>query len=149
MIMSKTYRIVGKTNPWIAQRDTAFNGKTEVTFYDGLTLSEAKTILLHYFCKDYDLYAPNWGVAMNSRAGRDNASRYQDGTYSYWWDSRTYAIEEEQTYQLDYVVELNGKPVESGSATFREGTDDEEQFVYRMNDKWQEDYEDCVEVLFR
>lgn len=90
-----TYRIVGNTNPWIAQRDVLFNGKTRVVIKSCLTLKEAREQLLKWFCDDYDVWFPNWGVAMNSNLGRDNASRYQDGTYSYWWDSRTYLIEKE------------------------------------------------------
>lgn len=92
-----TYKIIGKTNPWIAQRDFNFNGKTEITLESGLTLSEARKVLLDYFCKDHDCYFPNWGVAMNSKLGRDYASHYSDGTYSYEWDSRYYSIEEEES----------------------------------------------------
>ena len=42
----KTYRIIGKTNPYIAQRDIHFNGKPEVVFETGLTLKEAQSKLL-------------------------------------------------------------------------------------------------------
>lgn len=91
-----TYKIIGKTNPWIAQRSALFNGKTEITLESGLTLKEARKTLLRFFCKDYDTYFPNWGVAMNSRIGRDYASHRSDGTYSYEWDSRRFSIEEEE-----------------------------------------------------
>ena len=94
--MSTTYRIIGNTNSWIAQRDINFAGKTEITIKSGLTLSQAREALLDLFCQDYDVYFPNWGVAMNSKLGRTYASHCQDGTYSYWWDSRTYSIEEEE-----------------------------------------------------
>lgn len=90
-----TYRIIGKTNGWIAQRDINFNGKCEVILEKNLTLAQARTILLNWFNNDYDLCCPNMGSAMNSKPGRDNLSRYSDGTYSYWWDSRTYMIEAE------------------------------------------------------
>lgn len=90
------YKIIGRTNPWIAQRDSLFNGKCEITIKSGLTLAEARKVLLDFFCEDYDIYAPNWGSAMNSKVGRCNASRYPDGTYSYWYDSRTFAIENEE-----------------------------------------------------
>ena len=91
-----TYCIIAKTNGWIAQRDINFNGKCEVILTQGLTLAEAKSILLSWFNRDYELYCANMGSAMNSKAGRDNLSRYSDGTYSYWWDSRTYSIEAEE-----------------------------------------------------
>ena len=91
-----TYRIIGYTNPWIAQRDSLFNGKTEITIKSGLTLAEARKTLLDLFCEDYDISAPNWGVAMNSKVGRCYASHCPDGTYSYWYDSRTFLIGEDE-----------------------------------------------------
>ena len=91
-----TYKIIGKTNPWIAQRDINFSGKTEIVIKSDLTLSQARKALLDFFCQDYDAYFPNWGVAMNSKIGRYNASHYQDGTYSYEYDSRYYSIEVEE-----------------------------------------------------
>lgn len=93
--MEKTYKIIGATNKWIAQRDVRFNGKTTIEIVSGLSLKQARKFLLEYFCEDYGVYFPNWGVAMNSKIGRDNVTRHSDGTYSYWWDSRTYSIEEE------------------------------------------------------
>lgn len=143
-----TYRIIGKTNPWIAQRDTTFNGKTSVILEKGLTLSQATTILLRWFNDDYDLVCPNLGSAMNSRKGRDHLSRFKDGTYSYDWDSRTYAIEEEESWSYNYIVEKNGQVVESGEVTFKY-EEEESEFVERMIDKHEEDYADCIEVLFR
>ena len=93
--MSTTYRIIGKTNGWIAQRDSAFNGKCEVVFEKGLSLNQAKSKLLNWFNNDYELACPNMGSAMNSKAGRNYMCRYSDGTYSYEYDSRKYYIEEE------------------------------------------------------
>ena len=90
------YRIIGQTNSWIAQRDGLFRGKERVVINSGLSLKEAKDILLKYFCRSYDVYFPNWGVVMNSRLGRDYASHFKDGTYSYEYDSRYFRIEEEE-----------------------------------------------------
>lgn len=143
-----TYRIIGRTNGWIAQRDSAFNGKTERVFEKGMTLSEAKSKLLSWFNHDYDLSCPNMGSAMNNKEGRDHLSHYNDDTYSYDWDSRQYIIEEEESWTYNYIVELNGLVVESGEVTFRY-EEEEEEFIERMTDKYEDDYEDCVEVLFR
>lgn len=146
--MTTTYRIVGKTNGWIASRDTAFNGKTERTFEKGMTLAEAKSKLLDWFNHDHDTSFPNWGVAMNSKIGRDSAW-HQGNEYGYEWDSRSYYIEEEESWTYNYIVELNGQPVESGEVTFRY-EEDEQDFIEKMNDRYIEDrYEDEVEVLFR
>lgn len=94
--MEKTYKIVGETNSWIAQRNPFFNGKTIKTIDCGLSLKEARNLLLQYFCKMYDVYFPNWGVAMNSQIGRDYANHFQDGTYSFEFDSKYYRIEIEE-----------------------------------------------------
>lgn len=95
--MEKTYRIIARTNSWIASRDNHFNGKTEFIMCKGLTLKDARNGLLRMFCQDFEVYFPNWGVAMNSKVGRDYANRRSDGTYSYECDSRYYSIEEENT----------------------------------------------------
>ena len=44
--MEKTFKIVGRTNGWIAERDTQFNGKTEIIVAGNLTLKEAQRRLL-------------------------------------------------------------------------------------------------------
>lgn len=142
-----TYRIIGRTNGWIAQRDSAFNGSTERVFEKGMTLSEAKSKLLSRFNHDYEAYFPNWGVAMNSKIGRSYAGRIGD-LYCYEWDSRDYSIEEEESWTYNYIVELNGSVVESGEVTFRY-EEEEQEFIERMTDKYEDDCEDCVEVLFR
>lgn len=146
--MTTTFKIIGKTNPWIAQRDSLFCGKTEIIIEKGLTLKEARTTLLKLFNNDYDLSCPNMGSAMNSKEGRDHLSHYNDGTYSYDWDSRTYAIEVEEPWTYCYIVEKNGAPVESGKVTFKY-EEEEKEFIERMTDRYEEDFEDCVEVLFR
>ena len=89
-----TYRIVGKTNGWIASRDFAFNGKTERIFDTGLSLAEAKSKLLCWLNSDYETNFPNWGVAMNSKVGRCYAW-HCGNEYGYEWDSRQYYIEAE------------------------------------------------------
>ncbi len=49
----KTFKIIGKTNGWIASRDIAFNGKTEVEILTGLSESEAKSKLEDFCYDDY------------------------------------------------------------------------------------------------
>ena len=91
----KTYCIIGRTNSWIAQRDITFNGKCNIILSSGLSLKQAKSQLLKMFKDDYEVYYPNWGVVMNSNLGKFNCCHYSDDTYSYNYDSRTFAIEEE------------------------------------------------------
>ena len=40
------YKIIGRTNPYIAQRDIHFNGKVCIIIASGLTLKEAQQKLL-------------------------------------------------------------------------------------------------------
>lgn len=69
--MEKNYKIVGKTNGWIASRDIHFNGKTEITIESNLTLREAQKKLLDFFNEDYDTCYQNWGLV---RCNHDNES---------------------------------------------------------------------------
>lgn len=91
----KTYKIIGKTNPWIAQRDSLFKGKCEITIHNGLTIESAKFILLAFFNADYDTHFGSWANLMRSNTGKAYATHYSDGTYSYDYDSRKFIIEEE------------------------------------------------------
>ena len=50
----KTYKITGSTNPWIANRDIHFNGKTKVTFESGLSYEEAHAKLISFCESDYE-----------------------------------------------------------------------------------------------
>lgn len=90
----KTYKITGKTNPWIAARSNLFNGKTEITITKGLTLKEAQRKLLEFFNEDYRTYYSNWGLVRCNHP-HDSCS-YHDGTRSYEYDSRHYFIEEDE-----------------------------------------------------
>lgn len=88
----KTYKITGRTNSYIAQRDINFNGKTEIVIKSVMTLKEAQQELLQMFNQDYDTYYKNWGIAASNNW---NASKTrEDGTRSYEYDSRYYSIEE-------------------------------------------------------
>ena len=89
----KTYKIVGGTNSYIAQRDILFNGKTKIVIAVGLTLREAQKKLLDMFNEDYDTCFPNWGL-VRAHFPYDS-STYRDGTRSYEFDSRRYGIDEE------------------------------------------------------
>lgn len=91
--MEKTYKITGKTNPWIAQRDSLFRGKTEITLVSDLSLKSARNLLRNFFCNDYDCHFSTWANVMSSNVGKHYATRHDDGTYSYEYDSRYFAIE--------------------------------------------------------
>lgn len=92
-----TYKIVAKTNGWIAGRDTMFNGKTEVILRLGLELKEAQSILLDMFNEYHERDCRNWGMAVI--ATKDRAfGAYRtcpNGTRRFDWDSRVFEIEEE------------------------------------------------------
>lgn len=90
----KTYQIVGRTNPYIAQRDGEFNGKCKIIISSDTSLQEAKKELLRMFNNTYETCMPNWGVVMNSNIGRNYCTHNNDGTYGYEYDSRYYSIEE-------------------------------------------------------
>ena len=96
--MEQKFKIVGCTNGWIAERDTQFNGKTEIIIAGNLTLKEAQRKLLSMFNDCYDLNCSNWGMAVIARKkcaeGADET--YEDGTRSFDYDSRTFSIEEEE-----------------------------------------------------
>lgn len=91
--MEQTYKIIGKTNGYIAQRDINFNGKTEIVIESGLTLKEAQDKLLDMFNEDYETYFRNWGLARMNYPY--NTTTYEDGTRSYDYDSRMYEIDAE------------------------------------------------------
>ena len=89
-----TYKIVAKTNGYIANRDIKFKGKTEIVIKKGLSLREAQQELLHMFNKDYDTQFTNWGLV---RRYKPNYSySFTDGTREYTWDSRTFKIVKEK-----------------------------------------------------
>ena len=90
----KTYRIMGKTNGWIAQRDIHFKGKTTIALATGLTLKEAQQKLLQFFNEDYETYYSNWGLVRCNRPFESTTN--DDGTRSYEYDSRHYYIEQEK-----------------------------------------------------
>ena len=95
MKKGNTYKIIGETNQWIANRDPIFKGKTNITIDNGLSLKVARKMLLAMFNMDYDTWYPNWGVAVNATKNNvDGAVKtYNDGTRSYTYDSRRYSIE--------------------------------------------------------
>ena len=98
-----TYRIIAKTNGYIANRDIQFNGRTEIIVERELTLKEAYKMLLDMFNEKYADneevgYAANWGIAViRSRKYVDGATpTFSDGTRSFDWDRRSYVIEAEE-----------------------------------------------------
>lgn len=90
--METTYRIIGRTNGWIANRDVNFRGKTTIVIKENLTLREAQKELLSMYNYDYDTCWSNWGLAVIHSNG--NAWSGPDGIRRYEYDSRVYAIEE-------------------------------------------------------
>lgn len=90
----KTYRIIGKTNGWIAQRDLRFKGKTTITLATGLTLKDAQQKMLQFFNDDYETYYSNWGFVRRNRPFESTTN--DDGTRSYEYDGRQYYIEQEK-----------------------------------------------------
>ena len=96
--MEKTFKIVGRTNGWIARRDLQFNGKTEIVVAKNLTLKEAQRKLLSMFNDCYELNCSNWGMAViASKERAEGADKtHEDGTRSFDYDSRTFSIEEEE-----------------------------------------------------
>lgn len=81
--METKYRIIARTNPYIAQRDMRiFKGKTLVTLEENLTLDQAKFEL--------DNMAQNY---YESEGGYDWGFHGGDGM-RFEWDSRYFSIEE-------------------------------------------------------
>lgn len=95
--MEKTFKIIGRTNGWIAARDSQFNGKTEIVIADNLTLKEAQRKLLSMFNDCYELNCSNWGMAVIARRKRAVGAfkTRNDGTRCFEYDSRYFSIEEE------------------------------------------------------
>ena len=91
-----TYKITRThQNPYIASRHRQ---PIVEDLYTGLTLKEAYDILLDMLNNQFDTCYRNWGVAVNAmRNTYDGANKTEsDGTRSYDWDSRRFAIEEEE-----------------------------------------------------
>ena len=96
-----TYRIIGKTNSYIANRDSNLNGCTEIVVASNLSLKEAQSQLLDMYNEKYGderPFASNWGLAViQSKPFSFGATpTFVDGTRSFDWDSRLYSIELEE-----------------------------------------------------
>ena len=96
--MEKKFKIVGRTNGWIAARDSQFKGKTEIDVEKNLTLKEAQRRLLSMFNECYELGCSNWGMAVIASKERAEGAykTHDDGTRCFDYDSRTFSIEEEE-----------------------------------------------------
>ena len=96
--MEKTFKIIGRTNGWIAARDSQFNGKTEIVVEKNLTLKEAQGKLLSMFNECYELDCSNWGMAVIASKERAEGAykTHEGGTRSFDYDNRTFSIEEEE-----------------------------------------------------
>ena len=95
--MEKTFKIIGRTNGWIAERDSLFKGKTKIVIADNLTLKEAQRKLLSMFNDCYELNCSNWGMAVIARRYRAEGAckSHEDGTRCFIYDSRYFGIEED------------------------------------------------------
>ena len=95
--MEKTFKIIGRTNGWIAARDSQFNGKTEIVVEKNLTLKEAQNELLRMFNNYFELDCKHWGMAVIATKSRDFCAypTHEDGTRCFDYDGRTFSIEEE------------------------------------------------------
>ena len=95
--MEQKFKIVGRTDGWIAKNDSLFKGKTKIVIADNLTLKEAQRKLLSMFNECYELGCSNWGAAVMARRRRVFCAypTREDGTRSFDYDSRTFSIEEE------------------------------------------------------
>ena len=96
-----TYRIIGKTNGYIVNRDSNFKGRTEIVIESNLSLKEAQSQLLDMYNEKYGderPFASNWGMAViQSKPFVFGATpTFGDGTRSFDWDSRSYSIELEE-----------------------------------------------------
>ena len=96
--MEKIFKIIGRTNGWIAARDSQFKGKTEIVVADNLTLKEAQNELLRMFNNCFELDCKHWGMAVMARSRRVFGAypTRDDGTRCFDYDSRTFSIEEEE-----------------------------------------------------
>ena len=95
--MEKTFKIIGRTNGYIAGRDILFNGMTERTLADNLSLKEAQKWLLEYINEKFELGMNNWGSAtLAVRSLAERAGSNEDGTRGFTYDSRYFSIEEEE-----------------------------------------------------
>jgi hypothetical protein len=89
------YKIIGRTNSWIANRNAEFNGNTQITLEKSLTLKEAQEYLLNLFNDKFETNYSNWGLCViHTQKKIDSANTTRaDGTRSFEWDSRYYSIE--------------------------------------------------------
>lgn len=109
----KTYRIIGRTNGWIAQRDVKFSGKTLIVIEKGLNLKDAQKKILDFFNEDYETYYRNWGLV---RCNSDMAYSHSDGTRGYEYDSRYFEIEEENEPSVFRAEDMEGNCIYVGSS---------------------------------
>ena len=92
--MEKLYKITGRTNRWIAQRDHFFKGRCKITFSNNMTLRQAQIILLEYFNADFGYSYTSWGCVLGNP--RVTCWSSPDGTRGYEYDGRYYSIEEQE-----------------------------------------------------
>lgn len=89
------YRIIGRTNAYIAQRSSLFKGKTRVVIESGLDYDPARKRILLFFNQDYQTTFATWANVRSSRYA-DVTWTLKDGTRGYEYDSRYFEMEEQK-----------------------------------------------------
>ena len=89
------YRIIGRTNAYIAQRSSLFQGKTRIVISSDLDKDVAKKRILLFFNQDYDTAFATWANVRSSRYA-DVTWTHKDGTRGYEYDSKYFEMEEEK-----------------------------------------------------
>lgn len=97
--METRYRIVGRTDGYHARTSPELGNRCEAVLEDGLSLGDARRILLDMYNRKYEderPYAPNWGMAvLNGRRRVCGATAtFSDGTRMFSYDVYSYSIEE-------------------------------------------------------
>ena len=97
-----TYQVVAYTDPYHGSREFGFKRYNDTTyrrvFEKGLSLKEAQSILLRYFCDSAGCYFENWGIACSYKRepGLVAYPTAQDGTRFFRDDVFRYMIEIEE-----------------------------------------------------
>lgn len=89
------YRIIGRTNAYIAQHDQLFKGKTRVVLESDLDYDTAREKILDFFNEDYHEVFMTWANVRSSRYA-DVTWTHKDGARGYEYDSRYFEMEEQK-----------------------------------------------------
>lgn len=90
------WQIICKTDPYHAARYPGFSRGSVRIYEQNLDYADACRILLDMFNRDFEVSAPNWGLAVHmfrNRAIEGAEETYSDGSRSYTYDVFRYSIE--------------------------------------------------------